>query len=188
MDKDKFKVYTNNNVKKKNVEEITFELEVPHEDTVTGLFVTSPYFAECMMSQPYFYYPVDVEAEESLMAPILNPEVLHDFLGQTQMFRLREEVPAAALLHIVGEDEEGNEDMFSIFDGMLQIEFTKFFHTVIAVMNQDVAMEEVFEEVFADLLEELEGNGYLDKVLNNIADYLSDPEVLEAILFPEEEE
>ena len=49
-------------------------------------------------------------------------------------------------------------------------------------------MEEVFEEVFADLLEELEGNGYLDKVLNNIADYLSDPEVLEAILFPEEEE
>ena len=55
-------------------------------------------------------------------------------------------------------------------------------------MNQDVAMEDEFEEVFGDLMEKLEDNGYLDKVLNNIAEYLSDPEVLEAILFPEEDE
>ena len=188
MDKNKFKVYTNNNMKKQEVEEITFELEVPHEDTVTGLFVTSPYFAECMMSQDYFYYPVDVEAEETLMAPILNVEVLQDFLSKTQMFRMREGVPSAALLHVMGVNEEGEEDMLSIFDGMIQIEFLKFFHTVIAVMNQDVAMEELFEEVFGDLMEELEGNGYLDRVLNNIADYLSDPEVMEAVLFPEVEE
>lgn len=188
MDRDKFKVYTNKNMKKKEVEEITFELEVPHEDTVTGLFVTSPYFADCMMSQEYFYYPVNVEAEESLMAPILNKEVLDDFIDRTAMFRHRTGVPIAALLHIAGEDEEGETGMFSIFDGMIQIEFIKFFHTAIAIMNQDVAMEDEFEEVFGDLMEKLEDNGYLDKVLNNIAEYLSDPKVLEAILFPEEDE
>lgn len=188
MDRDKFKVYTNKNIKKKEVEEVTFELEVPHEDTVTGLFVTSPYFAECMMSQEYFYYPVDVEAEESLMAPILSRDVLYDFVEKTKLFRHKTGMPIAALLHIAGEDEEGEMGVVSIFDGMMQIEFIKFFHTAIAILNQDVAMEEEFEEVFGKLMEELEENGYLDKVLNNIADYLSDPEVLEEILFPEEDE
>ena len=62
--KDKFKVYSNDNMPKKNQqeEEISVELEVPHEDLVTGLFVTSPYFMEMMTAQDYFYYPVDVEA------------------------------------------------------------------------------------------------------------------------------
>ena len=188
MDKDKFKVYTNKNMKKKDVEEVTFELEVPHEDTVTGLFVTSPYFAECMMSQEYFYYPVDTEAEESLMAPILSRDVLYDFVERTKMFRHRNGVPIAALLHIAGEDENGEMGVASIFDGMMQVEFLKFFHTTIAILNQDVAMEEEFEEIFGKLVDELEENGYLDKVLNNIADYLSDPVVLEEILFPEEDE
>lgn len=188
MNKDNFKVYTNKNIPKKQVEEVTFELKVPHEDTVTGLFVTSPYFAECMMCQDYFYYPVDVEAEESLLAPVLNAEVLHDFLHKTEGFCRREGVPAAALLHIPVEDEEGNQDMLGIFDGMIQVEFVKFFHTVIAAMNQDVALEEEFEEVFGSLMEELGNNGYLDQVLNNIAEYLSSPEILESVLFPEEEE
>ena len=29
---------------------------------------------------------------------------------------------------------------------------------------------------------------YLDNVINTIADYLSDPEVMEAVLFPEEDD
>ena len=41
--KDKFKVYSNDNMSNKNQqeEEISVELEVPHEDLVTGLFLLS---------------------------------------------------------------------------------------------------------------------------------------------------
>lgn len=188
--KDKFKVYSNENMPKKNQheEEISVELEVPHEDLVTGLFVTSPYFMEMMMSQDYFYYPVDVEAEESLMAPLLNVDVLHDFLENTELFRKREGVPAALLLHVAVEDEDEEQDMVSVFEGILQVEFTKFFHTVVAVMNPESALDESFEDVFAGLMDELAENGYLDNIVNNIADYLSDPEVMEAVLFPEEDD
>ncbi|HIW58573.1 MAG TPA: hypothetical protein H9880_01555 [Candidatus Anaerobutyricum avicola] len=187
--KDRFKVYSNDNMPKKNQEEeMSVELEVPHEDLVTGLFVTSPYFMEMMMSQDYFYYPVNVEAEESLMAPMLSPEVLHDFLENTEAFREEEGIPTALLLHIPVEDEDEEQEMVSLFDGVVQSEFTKFFHTVIAVMNPETALEETFEDVFESLMDEMAENGYLDKVINNIANYMSDPEVMEAMLFPDEDE
>ena len=187
--KDRFKVYSNDNMPKKNQEEeMSVELEVPHEDLVTGLFVTSPYFMEMMMSQDYFYYPVNVEAEESLMAPMLSPEVLHDFLENTEAFREEEGIPTALLLHIPVEDEDEEQEMVSLFDGVVQSVFTKFFHTVIAVMNPETALEETFEDVFESLMDEMAENGYLDKVINNIANYMSDPEVMEAMLFPDEDE
>lgn len=187
--KDRFKVYSNDNMPKKNhEEEMSVELEVPHEDLVTGLFVTSPYFMEMMMSQDYFYYPVNVEAEESLMAPMLSPEVLHDFLENTEAFREEEGIPTALLLHIPVDDEDEEQEMVSLFDGVVQSEFTKFFHTVIAVMNPETALEETFEDVFESLMDEMAENGYLDKVINNIANYMSDPEVMEAMLFPDEDE
>ncbi len=188
--KDKFKVYSNDNMPNKNQqeEEISVELEVPHEDLVTGLFVTSPYFMEMMTAQDYFYYPVDVEAQESLMAPMLSPDVLHDFLKNTEIFRKKEGVPAALFLHIPVEDEDEEQDLVSIFDGVIQTEFTKFFHTVVAVMNPESALDEGFEDVFESLMEEMADNGYLDNVINNIADYMSDPEVMEAMLFPEEDD
>ena len=189
INKDRFKVYSNDNMPKKNQEEeMSVELEVPHEDLVTGLFVTSPYFMEMMMSQDYFYYPVNVEAEESLMAPMLSPEVLHDFLENTEAFREEEGIPTALLLHIPVEDEDEEQEMVSLFDGVVQSEFTKFFHTVIAVMNPETALEETFEDVFESLMDEMAENGYLDKVINNIANYMSDPEVMEAMLFPDEDE
>lgn len=188
--KDKFKVYSNDNMPKKNQqeEEMSVELEVPHEDLVTGLFVTSPYFMEMMTAQDFFYYPVDVEAEESLMAPMLSPEVLHDFFSNTEIFRKREGVPAALFLHVPVEDEEDEQELVSIFDGIIQMEFTKFFHTVVAVMNPESALEETFEDVFESLMNEMAENGYLDNVINNIADYLSNPEVMEAVLFPEDDD
>ena len=188
--KDKCKVYSNDSMPKKNQqeEEMSVELEVPHEDLVTGLFVTSPYFMEMMTAQDFFYYPVDVEAEESLMAPMLSPEVLRDFFSNTEMFRKREGVPAALFLHIPVEDEEEEQELVSIFDGVIQTEFTKFFHTVVAVMNPESALDETFEDVFESLMDEMAENGYLDNVINNIADYLSDPEVMEAVLFPEEDD
>ena len=37
-------------------------------------------------------------------------------------------------------------------------------------------------------MDEMAENGYLDKVINNIANYMSDPEVMEAMLFPDEDE
>lgn len=188
--KDKFKVYSNENMPKKNQreEEMSVELEVPHEDLVTGLFVTSPYFMEMMLSQDYFYYPVNVEAEQSLMAPLLSPDVLHDFIKDTEAFRKKEGIPTALLLHVAVEDEDEEQDMVSIFDGILQTEFTKFFHTVVAVMNPESALDETFEDVFSGLLDELAESGYLDTIVNNIAEYLSDPEVMEAVLFPEDDE
>ena len=157
--KDRFKVYSNDNMPKKNQEEeMSVELEVPHEDLVTGLFVTSPYFMEMMMSQDYFYYPVNVEAEESLMAPMLSPEVLHDFLENTEAFREEEGIPTALLLHIPVEDEDEEQEMVSLFDGVVQSEFTKCFHTVIAVVNPETAQEETFEDVFESLMDEMAEN------------------------------
>lgn len=187
--KDKFKVYSNDNMPKKNQqEEMSVELEIPHEDLVTGLFVTSPYFMEMMMAQDYFYYPVDVEADESLMAPMLSPDVLHDFIKSTEKYRKKEGIPTALFLHVAVEDEEGDQDMVSVFDGLMQTEFTKFFHTVVAVMNPDSALDESFEDVFSGLMDELAENGYLDNIINNLAEYLSDPEVMEAMLFPEDDD
>lgn len=188
--KEDFKVYTNPKMKRRpKEEEITYELELLDEDIITALFISSPYFMEALLSQDYFYYPVDVEAEESLMAPILNKNVLRDFIKSTKKFCKREEVPAATLLHIMVEDEEGEQDMMPIFEGMMQIEFLKYFQTAVMLMNQELALEEDFAAIFEGLMDELatEG-GYLDVVLNNICNYLSDPEVLESALFPEEDE
>ncbi len=183
--KDKFKVYTNPNMPEKmHGEEINVELEVPNEDTLTGLFVTSPYFMDMIMAQDYFYYPVDVEAEESLMAPILHKEVLKDFMDNTEIFCKREGIPVAALLHIAIEEEQ---EMIPLFQGPMQVELMKFFRTTVAVMNQDLAMEEEFDEVFEELINELEKNGYLDTTLTNVLEYMSDGEVLEYMLFPEED-
>lgn len=184
--KDKFKVYTNTNMPEKtHKEEINVELEVPNEDTLTGLFVTSPYFMEMIMSQDYFYYPVDVEAEESLMAPILHKGVLQDFMDNTELFCKREGIPAAALLHIAVEDED--QEMIPLFQGPMQIELMKFFRTTVAIMNQDLALEEEFDEIFEELINELEGNGYLDTTLTNVLEYMSERQTMEYMLFPEEE-
>lgn len=186
--KDKFKVYTNPNmVKKAKKEEITFELEIPDEETITGIFVRSPYFLTCMLGQEYFYYPVDLEAEESMMAPVLSPEVFRDFVENTKILRQKEGIPLAALMHIEVEDEEG-ENMESIFEGLIQFEFTKFFHTAVMIMNPELLESDELGSVLDGLMEELSDNGYLDQVLNNICEYMSNPEVLEMLLFPMMEE
>ena len=112
----------------------------------------------------------------------------YDFLENTEAFREEEGIPTALLLHIPVEDEDEEQEMVSLFDGVVQSEFTKFFHTVIAVMNPETALEETFEDVFESLMDEMAENGYLDKVINNIANYMSDPEVMEAMLFPDEDE
>lgn len=187
MKDDRFKVYTNPNIqKKKKEQEVTFELEIPDEETITGLFVASPYFAICMMSQEYFYYPVDLEAEETMMAPLLNREVFRDFVEKTKAIRAAEGIPLAALIHIE-VDDDGEPGMESIFDGLLQFEFTKYFHSAVMLLNQEI-MEEDFMEIIGSLIEELADNGYLDRVLECLCEYMSDSEVLEEMLFPEEEE
>lgn len=186
--KDKFKVYSNTGMPRKKLEEeIEISLEVPHEDMVAGLFLTSPYFMDLVMANDYFYYPADVETEESLMAPVLNEGVLHDFLDSTEAFRQREGIPAALLLRVPGQEEE-EEDLVSLFDGRMQMEILKFFRTVVAIMNQDMAMEDNFDEIFESLVDEVGENGYLDSVLGAVAEYMSDPDFLEGMLFPEEEE
>ena len=55
------------------------------------------------------------------------------------------------------------------------------------LLNQEI-MEEDFMEIIGSLIEELADNGYLDRVLECLCEYMSDPEVLEEMLFPEEEE
>ncbi len=184
-----FTVYSNSDVpKKKKEKEVSYKLDIPNEDTFTGLYVTSPYFLDLMMEPEYFYYPIDVESEESLIAPILNPEVLYDFLRDTETFRCREEIPAFALLFISVEDEDGEEDMASVVEDFLQESILKFFRTTAAILNPDVALEEDFDEIFQSLLDRAVADGYMDQVLQNIVEYVSDPEVMEAVLFPEEEE
>ncbi len=184
-----FTVYSNSDIpKKKKEKEVSYKLDIPNEDTFTGLYVTSPYFLDLMMEPEYFYYPIDVESEESLIAPILNPEVLYDFLSNTETFRCREEIPAFALLFIAVEDEDGEEDMASVVEDFLQESILKFFRTTAAILNPDVALEEDFDDIFQGLLDRAVKSGYMDRVLQNIVEYVSDPEVMEAVLFPEEEE
>ncbi|MCD8018386.1 MAG: hypothetical protein LUF92_02025 [Clostridiales bacterium] len=187
--RDGFKVYSNDNIPRRNKkDEITVELEIPHEDMLMGLFVTSPYFMDTMMKPDYYYYPIDVEAEESLLVPILDSNVLQDFLSSTELYRKREKVSTGQLLRIPVEDEDGEDQMISLFDGYLQMEILKFFRTAVTIMNPDIAFEDEFEEIFDKLTDESVDNGYLDNVLNSLAEYLDDGEILEAVMFPEMEE
>lgn len=188
MKKDDFKVYSNPNIRKKmkeRVEEVTFELEIPDEDTITALFLSSPYFVACMRSQEMLYYPTDLSAEESLMAPLFSAEILRDFIEASKVIRMKEEIPLASLLHVAVEDEDGEQQMMSLFDGIMQLEFMKFFQTAVMVGNLEAALAEEFEDVFMELVDELEENGYLDQVIRNIAECLDDPEMLSELLFPE---
>ena len=100
--KDKFKVYSNDSMPK---EESAGRRNVCGTGSAAR---RSGHRTVC--HQPVFYgdddspglllLSVDVEAEESLMAPMLSPEVLRDFFSNTEMFRKREGVPAALFLHI----------------------------------------------------------------------------------------
>ena len=191
MKKDDFKVYSNPNIKKtmkEKAEEVTFELEIPDEDTITALFLSSPYFISMMRDQDMFYYPTDLSAEESLMAPLLSENVFWDFVEESKMIRMKENIPLAPLLHIVVEDEEEDQQMISLFDGIIQIELMKFFQTTVMVTNVDAAMADEFDDVFEELVGELEENGYLDQVLQNIAECLDNPDFIRELIFPADED
>jgi hypothetical protein len=71
---------------------------------------------------------------------------------------------------------------------VIQVEFTRFFKTVIMAMNIDAALADEFDEAFEHLMSELEENGYLDQAMMNLAGFMDVPEVLAELLFPEEEE
>lgn len=191
MKRDDFKVYSNPDIKKRmkeQVDEITFELEIPDEDSITALFLASPYFIAFMRSQDMFYYPVDLTVEETLMAPLLSDEVLWDFVENSKLIRMKEDIPLAPLLHIPVEDEEGDQQMLSLFEGIIQMEFMKFFQTTVMVTNVEAAMADEFDDVFEDLVGELEDNGYLDQVMVNVGECLDNPDFLSELLFPEMEE
>lgn len=191
MRKEDFKVYSNPDIKKRmqeEVEEVTFELEIPDEDTITALFISCPYFLSLMRSPETFYYPVDLSAEESLMAPLLSPDVFWDFVENSKLIRMKEKILLAPLLHLPVEDEDGEDTMISLFDGMIQMEFTRFFKTVVMAMNIDAALEDEFDEAFEHLMTELADNGYLDQVMMNMADFMDVPEVLAELLFPEDDD
>jgi hypothetical protein len=191
MRKEDFKVYSNPNIKKRmqeEVEEVTFELEIPDEDTITALFIGSPYFVTMMRDQQMFYYPVDLSVEETLMAPLLSPDVFWDFVENSKLIRMKEKILLGPLLHIEVEDEDGEDTMLSLFEGVIQMEFTKFFKTAIMAMNIDAALADEFDEAFEHLMSELEENGYLDQAMMNLAGFMDVPEVLAELLFPEEEE
>ena len=86
------------------------------------------------------------------------------------------------------EDEDGEDTMISLFDGMIQMEFTRFFKTVVMAINIDAALEDEFDEAFEHLMTELADNGYLDQVMMNMADFMDVPEVLAELLFPEDDD
>jgi hypothetical protein len=191
MRKEDFKVYSNPNIKKRmqeEVEEVTFELEIPDEDTITALFIASPYFLTLMRAQDMFYYPVDLSAEETLMAPMFSPDVFWDFIENTKLIRMKEKILLGPLLHIAVEDEDGEDTMISLFEGVIQVEFTKFLKTVIMAMNIDAALADEFDEAFEHLMSELEENGYLDQVMMNMAEFMDVPEILAELLFPEDDD
>lgn len=185
--KDKFKVYSNTNMPKgKQEEEIEVSLELPEEDALAGLFLTSPYFMDMILKEEYFYYPVDLEAEETMIAPLMNIDILRDFLKKAEAFCKSSGIPLVALLHVEG-GEEDEQDMVPLVEGKLQVELLKFFRTSVAVMNPELALDEDFDEVFDQLLEEVGESGYLDTALASVMDFMSDPDFLEGVLFPEEE-
>lgn len=191
MKKEDFKVYSNPDIRKRmkeEEEEVTFELEIPDEDTITALFISSPYFIDMMRGQDAFYYPTDLSAEETFMAPLLSRKVFWDFVEESKRIRLKESLLLAPLLHIVGEDEEEEQQMVSIFDGLIQSEFTRYFQTAVMIMNPEAIMEAEFEDAFHQLMTQLEATGYLDQVINNVAEFLNNPEVLEELIFGSEEE
>ena len=190
MKKEDFKVYSNPDIKKmmkERVEEVTFDLEIPDEDTITALFLSGPYFPFLIRSPEVWYYPVDLSADESLMAPILSKDVLRDFIESTKLLRLKEKIPLGPLLHLAVNDEDAEMEMVSLFEGPLQLEFTRFLKTVVMATNIEEAFEDEFDEAFEKLLEQLEDNGYLDQVLTNIAIFMDDPDILTELLFPEYE-
>lgn len=191
MKKEDFKVYSNpdiHNRRNNNEEEITFELEIPDEDTITALFVAGPYFVSLIQEQDYIYYPTDLTSEESFMAPLLSESVFWDFIESIKIPRLKEKFLIGPLLHIPVQDEDEEMDMISLFDGPIQVEFVKFFKTVVMAVNLDVALEPEFDEAFDDLMVHLEENGYLDQVMNNIALFMDDPDILCELLFPKYEQ
>lgn len=191
MKKEDFRVYSNPNIKKQmkeQVEEVSFDLEIPDEDTITALFLSSPYFVAMMRGQEMFYYPTDLTAEETLMAPLFSDEVLADFVEDSKLIRFKEKIPLAPLLHIAVEDEDGDQQMVSLFDGVIQMEFIRFFQTAVMVENVEVAMADEFDEVFEELMGELEKNGYLDQVMKNIAEILDNPDFISELLFPQDDE
>lgn len=186
--KDGFTVYTNPNLgKKEEMEEVTFELEIPDEESIAALFVINPYFISLLRDQ-IVYYPVQLEAEESFMAPFLTREVYWDYIEDTEKIRNRKGIMLAPLLHVEVEDENGENDMISIFDGIIQTEFLKFLQTTVMVTNPQAGLSELFPSVFDDLMQELEENGYLDKVINLIANYMEDSELVEQLIFAEDDE
>jgi hypothetical protein len=152
-----------------------------------ALFVSSPYFVTLMRSQQ-IYYPVDLSAEETLMAPLFSPKVFWDFIENSKLIRMKEKIPIGPLLHINVEDENEEDTMVSLFEGIIQMEFTKFFKTVVMAMNIDAALADEFDEAFEHLMGELEENGYLDQVMMNLADFMDVPEILAELLFPDDEE
>ena len=189
MKKDDFKVYSNPNIKKRMMEEeVEFELEIPDEESIAMLFISSPYFITLMRGQDMFYYPTDLSADESLIAPLFNREVLLDIVESSKLVRMNEEVPLPVLLHIPLEDEDGDKKMVSLFEGIMQVEFMKFFQTVVMVTNPEAGLAEEFDDVFENLVGDLEENGYLDQALANIAAYMDNPDLLAELLFPEDEE
>ena len=191
MKKEDFKVYSNPDIKKllkDKAEEVSFDLEIPDEDNITVLFVSSPYFAVMMQSPEHFYYPTDLEAEETFLAPLLSEDIFWEFVEKTKVIRIKEKLLLGPLLHIPVENEKGEQEMLSIFDGLIQTEFVKFFKTAVMVMNFEAAMDEAFDDAFAQLMDGLENNGYLDQVMNNVAEILDNPEVLAELIFQEDRE
>lgn len=192
MKKEDFKVYSNPDIRDKMKESddvITIDLEIPDEDTITALFVASPYFEILLRENDPLYYPTDLSADESLLAPLLSEDVFWDFIESSKRIRLKEKLHLGPLFHIlVDDDDDDDMDMVSLFDGPIQMEFIKFFKTVVMAVNMDVALEPEFDGAFIELMGQLENNGYLDEVMNNIAVYMDDPELLSLLLFDHDDE
>lgn len=180
--KDNSKVYSDADMQ----QEVEVSLDLPEEAVLAGLYLFSPYFKDMIWGVDHFYYPVDLEAEESMLAPIVNIDVFREFVEQAVPYCEKEDIPLAALLHIEG-DEDDEETMVSLADGKIQFEIVKYFRNTVAIMNPDLALDDDFDDVFEQLLDEVCDNGYLDKTLDIVMEFASDPEFLEGVLFPEEE-
>ena len=186
MKKDEFKVYSNPNIRKRMLEDFdgdVYDLEIPDEVTITALFLSGPYFADMMSNQEMFYYPTDLSVEETLMAPLFSPDVFWDFIESSRKIRMKEKLLLAPLLHVPVENEEGDTEMVSLFDGLIQVEFLKFLQTVVMVSNLETGLSDEFDEVFSEMINQLEDNGYLDQVMQNIAGWLDSPDILADLLF-----
>ncbi len=175
-----------------------YNVEMPNEETLAGLFAASPYFIDLFRRYDMFFFPEDLNEEECLLVPILNEKSLQDYIRKTEIARKREEIPLAALVHVPSfedydEEEEDDEDedglgLVSLFDGPLQMELVKFFQTTVSILNPEVSLSESFEEMFDSLMMDCIKDGYLDKVLDCVAEFVGRPEVMTELLFPSEDE